>query len=155
MSAAPPCRRAQPEDAAAIAALVNRAYAKYVLRIGRKPMPMLADYADAIRRHDVWVAESDGTIVAALVLIPEAETLLIENIAVDPAHQGGGLGRTLMTFAESEARRQGYASIRLYTNEKMTENIAIYGRLGYRETGRETLRGLHVVHMRKELGDDT
>jgi ribosomal protein S18 acetylase RimI-like enzyme len=60
-----------------------------------------------------------------------------------------------MTFAESEAQRLGYASIRLYTNEKMTENIAIYGRLGYRETGREVLRGLHVVHMRKQLGGDT
>jgi ribosomal protein S18 acetylase RimI-like enzyme len=154
MSATPPYRRARAEDADAIAALVNRAYAKYVPRIGRKPMPMLADYPDSIRRHQVWVVEADGAIVAALVLIPEADTLLIENIAVDPTHQGGGFGRQLMAFAVSEAQRQGYASIRLYTNEKMTENITIYGHLGYRETGRETLRGLHVVHMRKELGGD-
>jgi len=117
-------------------------------------MPMLADYPDSIRRHQIWVVEADGAIVAALVLIPEADTLLIENIAVDPTHQGGGLGRQLMAFAESEAERQGFASIRLYTNEKMTENIVLYGRLGYRETGREIFRGLHVVHMRKKLGGD-
>lgn len=155
MTGGAPWRRARPEDAAPIAALVNRAYEKYLPRIGRKPSPMLADYPDSIRRHDVWVVESDGAIVATLVLIREADTLLIENIAVEPAHQGGGLGRKLMTFAESEVQRLGYASIRLYTNEKMTENIAIYGRLGYRETGREVLRGLHVVHMRKQLGGDT
>jgi ribosomal protein S18 acetylase RimI-like enzyme len=151
MSAAAPWRRARPEDAAPIAALVNRAYAKYVPRIGRKPSPMLADYPDSIRRHDVWVVESEGAIVAALVLIPETDILLIENIAVDPTHQQGGLGRRLMAFAESEALRQGYAAIRLYTNEKMTENIAFYGRLGYRETGREVRREFHVVHMRKDL----
>lgn len=151
MTGAPSLRRARPADAAAIAGLVDRAYEKYLPRIGRPPAPMLADYPDVVRRHQVWVAEESGAIVAALVLIPEADTLLLDNIAVDPAHQGGGLGRRLMAFAESEASRQGYASVRLYTNEKMTENIAFYARLGYRETGREVLRERHVVHMRKEF----
>jgi hypothetical protein len=56
-----------------------------------------------------------------------------------------------MAFAESEALRQGFSSLRLYTNEKMTENIAFYGRVGYRETGREILRERYVVHMRKDV----
>ncbi len=42
----------------------------------------------------MWVVEDGGAIVAALELIPEKDVLLIENIAVDPAHQGKGLGRT-------------------------------------------------------------
>jgi len=147
---APP-RRARPDDASAIAALVNRAYEKYVARIGRKPRPMTADYDAAVTAHQMWVIEDNGVIVAALELIPEKDVLLIENIAVDPAQQGTGLGKRLLAFAEDEARRQGFAALRLYTNEKMTENIALYARYGYRETSRETLRNLHVVHMRKDL----
>ena len=114
---------------------------------------MLADYSDVIRRHQVWTAEEDNALIAVLVLIPEDDTLLIDNIAVDPPYQGKGLGRRMMAFAESEALRQGYVSVRLYTNEKMTENIALYTRLGYRETGREILRERYVVHMRKKLSD--
>jgi GNAT superfamily N-acetyltransferase len=154
MTGTPPLRRAGPEDAAAIADLVNRAYEKYVARIGRKPRPMTADYGAAVMAHEMWVAEEGGVIVAALELVPEADVLLIENIAVDPAHQGRGFGRTLLAFAEDEARRQGHAALRLYTNEKMTENIAIYTRLGYRETGRGARRGLNVVYMRKRLAAD-
>lgn len=150
-----PLRRARAEDAAAVADLVNRAYAKYVPRIGRPPAPMLDDYPDVIRQHEVWVSEKDDAIVAALVLILEKDTLLLDNVAVDPSYQSRGLGRRLMSFAESEARRQGYSSIRLITNEKMTENIAFYGRLGYRETEREILRERYIVHMRKDLAART
>ena len=152
MNAAPPLRRARAADAAAVTDLVNRAYAKYVPRIGCPPAPMLADYPDVIRRHQVWTVEEDGALAAVLVLIPEEDVLLIDNIAVDLSYQGSGLGRSLMAFAESEALRQGFHSLRLYTNEKMTENIAFYGRLGYRETGRDILRERYVVHMRKDLG---
>jgi ribosomal protein S18 acetylase RimI-like enzyme len=144
-------RRASAEDAAAVAALVDRAYRKYLPRIGRPPAPMVADYSDVIRRHQVWTAEKDDVLIAVLVLVPEENTLLIDNIAVDPSSQGKGVGRRLMAFAESEALRQGFGSVRLYTNEKMTENIALYIRLGYRETGREILRERYVVHMRKDL----
>ena len=37
-----------------------------------------------------------------------------------------GIGRRMIAFAESEARRLGFAEIRLYTHEKMIENIALY-----------------------------
>jgi len=147
---APP-RRARPKDATAIAALVDRAYEKYVERIGRKSRPMTADYDKAVAAHQMWVVEDGGAIVAALELIPEEDVLLVENIAVDPTRQGTGLGKRLLAFAEAEARRQGFPALRLYTNEKMTENIALYTRYGYRKTGRKTRRGFNVVFMRKRL----
>ena len=114
---------------------------------------MLDDYPDVIRQHDVWITEEGGTMVAVLVLIPEKDILLIDNIAVDPSYQGRGLGRRLMAFGESEARRQGLSSLRLITTEKMTEHIAFYARLGYRENGREIIRERYVVHMRKDLSN--
>jgi ribosomal protein S18 acetylase RimI-like enzyme len=56
-----------------------------------------------------------------------------------------------MEFAESQAARLGLPKITLYTNVAMTENQAIYTRLGYRETRRETEDGYRRVHMEKTL----
>ena len=62
-----------------------------------------------------------------------------------------GLGRRLIEFAEAEARRLGYAELRLYTHEKMVENIALYGRLGFEEIGRGREAGYDRVFMTKRL----
>ena len=56
-----------------------------------------------------------------------------------------------MAFAEEEARRRGHRVIELYTNEVMVENIALYRRLGYVETGRKQVAGYDRVYMRKTL----
>ena len=81
---------------------------------------------------------------------PHLEVLL-DNIAVRPDRQGSGIGRRLMAFAESEARRLGHAELRLYTHVAMTENIALYTRLGFVETGRGHQAGYDRVFMRKQL----
>jgi ribosomal protein S18 acetylase RimI-like enzyme len=148
-------RPARDSDADAIAALVGRAYAKWVDVIGRSPKPMLVDYREAISRHAVFVidAADRSGLAAVLDLAPESRAMLIENIAVDPSRQGQGLGRRLMAFAEAEARRRSLAEIRLYTNERMVENIAFYKRLGYCETERRPLPAINstVVYMAKGL----
>ena len=72
-------------------------------------------------------------------------------IAIAPAHQGKGLGRCLLEYAESEARRQGFDSIYLYAQEIMTENLALYRRIGYVEYDRRVELGLHRVYLRKPL----
>ena len=144
-------RPATEADLAGIETLVSSAYGKYIKRIGRKPRPMLADYRDALANHQLWILEQDRELVAVLELIPHAAHLLIENVAVNPQYQGLGLGRQLMLFAESEAKRQGHGEIRLYTNERFTENLAIYTKLGYRETHREPLHGTDLVHMSKPV----
>ncbi|MNV98692.1 hypothetical protein D3C71_1939720 [compost metagenome] len=56
-----------------------------------------------------------------------------------------------MHYAETFAREAGLASVRLYTQEKMTENIAIYLRYGYVESHRAEELGLRRVFMRKRL----
>jgi len=56
-----------------------------------------------------------------------------------------------MEFAEVETRRRGYDEIRLYTHEKMTENIAMYRHLGWRETDRGEQSGYSRVFFRKQL----
>ena len=133
-------------------AVVAAAYAYYVPRIGRKPAPMLDDYGALICEGRVHVVDHAGEVQGVLVLIPEQDTMLLENVAVAPAVQGLGLGRAMLEFAERVALDAGYRSIRLYTNEAMTENIAIYSRLGYSETHRSEESGWRRVYMTKLLG---
>lgn len=144
-------RMADGSDLAAIEAIVAQAYAGYVPRIGRKPGPMLDDYAAQIAAGRVRVLEDAGEVRGLLVLIPQEDAMLIDNVAVDPAAQGMGFGRRLMEFAEGAARVAGLPRMRLYTNEAMVENIALYARLGYRETRRRIEMDLRRVYMEKEL----
>ncbi len=144
-------RRARASDVEAITSLVRAAYAKYVPRMGTEPMPMRADYGEAVRRHQVWVVEEGGGLIAVLELVPQVDHLLVENVAVDPARQGRGLGRRLMAFAETEALRQGLPEMRLYTAEAMTGNIGLYARMGYAETERKTVHDIPRVYMSKRI----
>ena len=144
-------RQAGESDAGAVEACVHVAYQHYVKRIGRKPGPMLADYAEVIRRAQVTVAESGGKVAGLLVLDRTAEGFLLENVAVDPAHEGKGLGRALLELAEAEAKRAGFDSIYLYTHELMVENRALYAKIGYVEYDRRVDAGLPRVFMRKKF----
>ena len=148
-------RRARPADRAAVEAIVHAAYAIYVDRVGKPPGPMLDDYARLIADGAVSVLEdADGTIAAIVVLVLQPDHLLLDNIAVRPDRQGQGFGRQLIAFAEAEARRLGFTELRLYTHEKMTENIALYKRLGFVETGRGHQAGYDRVFMTKRLATD-
>ena len=146
-------RRAKPEDRAAVEAIVREAYSIYVERIEKPPGPMLDDYARLIADGVVSVLEdADAAIAAIIVLLAKPDHLLLDNIAVRPDRQGQGLGRQLIAFAEAEARRLGFMELRLYTHETMTENIALYTRLGFAETGRGHDAGYDRVFMTKRLG---
>jgi N-acetylglutamate synthase-like GNAT family acetyltransferase len=144
-------RPATAGDRAAIERLVEAAYGMYVERIGRRPAPMDADYAALIAAGQVTVAERDGAIAGVLVLVPMGDHLLVENVAVEPGAQRTGLGRRLMARAEDEASALGLFELRLYTNEKMAENVAWYPRLGYRETERRAESGFARVFFAKRL----
>lgn len=147
-----PVRLATPADLAAVEQLVFAAYSHYVPLIGVEPGPMRDDYAAAIARGHVHVAEQGGVIAGVLVLVPRADSLLLDNIAVLPAAQGTGLGRRLLDWTEVVARGLGLPRIVLYTHEAMTRNIALYTRLGYVETHRAEEIGLRRVYMAKALG---
>ena len=144
-------RPAGPSDASYVAGLVDAAYRHYVERIGMTPGPMTGDYEEVIRDYHVTVAERDAAIVGVIVLRVTDEGFLIDNVAVHPSQRGRGLGRALLELAEAEARSAGFDSVYLYTHEKMTENVALYSRIGYVEYGRRSQRGFTLVYMRKRL----
>ncbi len=98
-----------------------------------------------------WVLEDAGRIVGILVLEQGPSGLLLDNIAVLPDSQGKGFGRALIAFAEAEARRRGFGEIHLYTHALMSENIALYRRIGFVETRRANEKGYDRIYMTKRL----
>lgn len=114
---------------------------------------MLADYEALIRRGVVYVLADEG-ISGVLVMEQVGEAVFVENVAVLPSNQRSGLGRRLMRFAEEFARERGLSEILLYTNERMTENIAFYKGLGFREVDRRLEDGYRRVYLNKNLSED-
>ncbi|HEX7864195.1 MAG TPA: GNAT family N-acetyltransferase [Variovorax sp.] len=144
-------RRATEIDAASIADCAIEAFRHYIPRLGLTPLPMTKDYGAVIANAQVWVATQQDRTIAALVLDVTDEGFLIDVIAVRPGQQGTGLGRALLELAEREALRQGHDSIYLFTNEKMTENRALYERIGYVEYKRLAFAERTRVFLRKQL----
>lgn len=144
-------RPADTADTAVIDEIVQRAYRHYVSRIGRRPGPMDEDYSLKVAQGLVSVAEAGGEIVGLIVLAQEPDHLLVENVAVAPEHQRQGIGRALLAFAETVAGEAGTPTLRLYTHAAMTENLALYPRLGYVETHRRNDDGFERVFLEKRL----
>ena len=116
-------RQAKAADAAAIAELTRQAYAKWIELIGREPLPMQVDYAEALMRHRFDLIEREGLLVGLIETVADGDHLLIANLAVAPAAQGQGYGARLLTRAERLARAASLSGLRLYTNKRFEENV--------------------------------
>jgi ribosomal protein S18 acetylase RimI-like enzyme len=144
-------RPAQRDDVSAIRSLVERAYSPWVPVIGMRPGPMEWDYAELVAGGDVYVWTAPDLIGLLVLRVTDDGALMVENVAVDPAAQGQGLGRALLAFAEEQAVERGIDELRLYTHERMTSNIDLYSRLGWTEYDRVTEHGFARVFMRKHI----
>ena len=142
-------RPATSTDVDGITNCVNAAYAHFVHRMGNLPGPLLDDYKGAVSERQTFVAIKRKDGVGVLVLVRLQDAMLLENVAVHPSAQERGLGGKLMALAEQESRKQGYSDIQLYTHVKMTENIAMYLKMGWTETSRRSVDGFDRVHMSK------
>ena len=123
-------RPEQPGDQATIHDMVRRAFTGRPYADGDEQ-----DVIDRLRADGdlllSLVAEADGVIIGQVTYSPA----LLENgdegwvvlgpVAVDPAHQGKGLGRALIEAGEAIMRGRGIAGITVLGNP------AIYGRFGF------------------------
>lgn len=145
-------RQGRTIDEPAVRRCAELAFARYVPRIGRMPAPMLADFRAQIASGDLFVAVGDdGQVAGYIVFYAEGDHVMLESVAVMPAMTGRGIGAALIGFCENDARQQGFVAVRLYTNEAMTENLALYPKLGYVETGRRVEDGFKRVYFEKAL----
>jgi ribosomal protein S18 acetylase RimI-like enzyme len=61
--------------------------------------------------------------------------LIIHRLAVHPTHQGKGLGKRLLNFAEEYALKKGYTSIRMDVYSQNPEAVGMYESAGYQVRG--------------------
>jgi len=87
----------------------------------------LRHFRDVVAREfEVWLAVEGGAIVGLLALGPDR----VDQLYVDPPHQGRGVGSALLDFA----KRRSPGGLRLFTHQRNTGARAFY-----------EARGLHAV----------
>ncbi|UFH50234.1 GNAT family N-acetyltransferase [Pseudomonas sp. KNUC1026] len=145
-------RQAVASDEPDVRDCAERAYARYVPRIGRKPAPMIADFATQIAAGIVYVAADEHANFQGFIVFHAKEGhCLLENVAVLPSAAGRGVGKALIRFCEGTARQWGMSAVQLYTNKKMTDNLSIYPRLGYLKIGERSEEGFDRVYFEKKF----
>jgi DNA-binding MarR family transcriptional regulator/GNAT superfamily N-acetyltransferase len=79
-----------------------------------------------------WVAEVNGERAGAVLCVHESpETAKLRTLLVEPAARGLGLGTTLVDAVIEHARRRGYRTLTLWTNDVLHAARRIYERAGY------------------------
>ena len=87
----PPDRHPR-EDLAPVQGIVPAAYTHYSARVGCEPDSTFDDHAKLIGAKRVHLAERNGVVQGLIVLPPQGEAMLPDNIAVMPNARGSGLG---------------------------------------------------------------
>ncbi|MGD2175528.1 MAG: GNAT family N-acetyltransferase [Candidatus Brocadiaceae bacterium] len=94
-----------------------------------------------LRRHPkhAFVAEIGGEIVGFVCTRLYRTTCIghIANIAVEPAHQGMGVGRQLLQAALEHFRQCGMRYARVETMEQNYKGRKLYPSLGFEEVARQ------------------
>lgn len=98
-------------------------------------------FNDRTRPEDVLVADADGRVVGYVILhqsIPLAShshVLEIHGLAVDPSHQGHGVGHQLLEQAKQEAQHRGARKLSLRVLSPNTSARRLYESCGFAVEG--------------------
>jgi ribosomal protein S18 acetylase RimI-like enzyme len=116
------------------------------------------ELADVLQRENAWllVAEVDDTIVGRITLECRGDQAEVFGLVVDAKQRRRGIGTTLLTAAETEARRLGCRLVHLTVGKGNDGALVLYERRGYRVAGDGESHGLaspigEVVHEREPV----
>jgi len=146
--------RASVDDAEEVLGVIRRAFGPVAEQYGDPELPPLVETLDSHRkRYETSVVlkalDADGRIVGTV----QGESrddgcCYVARLAVDPARQGTGIGRTLTEALEAEFPEA--SRFELFTGHKSEGSLGLYRSLGYRETRRECVNDdLTLVWMEK------
>ena len=128
-------RTAGPQDAAALAGLINAAFVvEAFFKIGdRTSADEIAALMEAGGEFLVLEASEPGTLTGCVYLKCRGERAYFGMLSIDPTRQRQGAGRRLVDAAESRARERGCRFMDLHIVNLREELIPYYRRLGYAE----------------------
>jgi ribosomal protein S18 acetylase RimI-like enzyme len=136
-------RRAVPADFPEVRRITRDAYLRAGHFAADHPyMSVLEDVEHRAEHAQIWVAEAAGKVVAAVTLtfasqpyteIARAGELELRMLAVDPTHQGGGVGRAVVREVVARARQlPGIEAISITSATFMERAHSLYRSLGFR-----------------------
>ena len=97
--------------------------------------------AEMMRKGEFLLAhDASGQLIASVYVEVNQTRGYFGMLAVDPAHQGEGLGRVMVKAAEDYCRQQGCQTMDLWTLSLRPELPPFYRKLGYMETRTEEFR---------------
>ena len=150
-------RPAVASDAQAIGAVFDAAVRvgwTYLGELASQPMFTAAEWDKDVADHAppnlMLVATDDADRVVGLTAVHPADCEMY-LLFVDPAAAGRGVGRMLLTAADSALRAAGCREAFLYTHEQNERALHVYASAGYRPDGsvRESdFRGIRMRELR-------
>jgi predicted N-acetyltransferase YhbS len=150
-------RAARPDEAAALVALLQRAFGEYRGKL-RPESGALLETADtiraAMRSATILVAERQGRILGCVSVRRKDDSAYAGRLAVEPMERGIGVGRALMAQAEALARQLGADRLRVDVRLKLRDNRAFFRALGFVEGAERCHAGFSqptYVEMEKTL----
>ena len=97
--------------------------------------------AEKAKREQAFIAQDGEQLVGCVFLEDRGTHLYLGRYAVDPAFHGQGIGRALMDAAFAHASALGRPEIELQARIELTDNHAIFNRLGFTEFARTSHAG--------------
>ena len=146
-------RRARPAEADALRRLAHRskAYWPYGPEFLEAVRPLLQLDARDVDTSEVWVLEVDGRMAGWHRVTPHGARAELEDLWLEPAHIGSGLGRVLFEHAVGVARALGARRLE-WDAEPYAEGF--YRAMGGKEIGRSpsaAVEGRTLPRMRLTL----
>ncbi len=130
-------------------ALLRVAFGPYVQRLGREQGPEAYSWLPAaIGDGRVYGAFDGDNLVGVVITEPNDSGWALDQIVVDPARQGGGIGSWLLGQVETEARAAGATALFLDTAAMMTDLLRLYARHGFEEIRRDLPKHGRDSHLR-------
>jgi GNAT superfamily N-acetyltransferase len=150
-------RWASAADRAAVVKVLQRAFADYDGQL-QPPPGALGETEGSVRAHlhrgRVALAFIEGAPVGAMFAERTGDALFLSRVSVVPEKRGSGITARMVALAEEHARAMGVHGLTLRVREVLAQNLALFERLGFRETGRhghEERPETVMIDMRKDL----
>src|ERR1700693_3410438 len=132
-------RRAGPEDAAVIAAVLHGSFVEFKALYTEGGFAATALGAGQVltrmQEGPVWMALREGAVLGTVAAVVKDESVYLRGMAVLPAARGSGTGARLLQQVENWAGAEGYARLFLSTTPFLSSAIRLYERFGFRRMG--------------------
>jgi ribosomal protein S18 acetylase RimI-like enzyme len=152
-------RTATPADSPRLIPMINAAFAIETFLEGTRTDEQRL--ASMMEKGEILIAANgEGELLASIYAERHSNRGYLGMIAVDPAHQRGGLGQRMLAAAEDRFRAQGCEAIDISVLSLRPELLPLYRRYGFVETGTEEFamsrelrdgRECHCIVMSKQL----